>query len=247
MLNVIIADDEAPARVRLRSLLEDCAAELPSRVVGEAATGIEAVDLLSRAPADVVLLDIHMPGMNGLEAARHLRHLTPPPAVIFTTAHDEYAVQAFEVHALDYLLKPVRQARLLEALRRVAPLSAVAAAGLAEIAPRRTHFSVNERGRLWLVPVDDVLYLRAELKYVTARTREREYVLDDALVKLAEELEAEFLRIHRNCLVSKRHLAGFTLAKEQDENRWLAVLKDWPERLPVSRRQAHVIRDFRSA
>jgi two-component system response regulator AlgR len=245
MLNILIADDEAPARARLQGLLEDCAADLPNRVVGEAATGLEVVDLLSRMAADVVLLDIQMPGMNGLETARHLHRLTPPPAVIFVTAYDEYALQAFEVRAMDYLLKPVRQARLLEALRRVAPLTATAAAGLAEIAPHRTHFSVNERGRLWLVPVADVLYLRAELKYVTARTREREYVLDDALVKLAEELEGDFLRIHRNCLVAKRHLTGFSLVREQDETRWVALLKDWPEHLPVSRRQAHVIRDFR--
>lgn len=245
MLKILIADDEAPARARLRGLLEDCAAELPNRVVGEAATGLEALDLLNGRPADVVLLDIHMPGMGGLEAARHVQRLEQPPAVIFVTAYDEYALRAFEVRAMDYLLKPVRQSRLLEALRRVAPLDASRAAGLAEIAPRRTHFSVQERGRLWLVPVEEVLYLRAEMKYVTARTRQREYVLDDALIKLAEELEGDFLRIHRNCLVARQHLVGFEMARDGEESGWVALLKDWPERLPVSRRQAHVIREFR--
>lgn len=245
MLKILIADDEAPARARLRGLLEDCAAELPNWVVGEAATGMEVLERLNDAPADVLLLDIHMPGMDGLEAARHVQRLERPPAVIFVTAHDEYAVRAFEVRAMDYLLKPVRQGRLLEALRRVAPLDAARAAGLAEIAPRRTHFSVNERGRLWLVPVEEVLYLRAEMKYVTARTRQREYVLDDSLIKLAEELEADFLRIHRNCLVARQHLAGFEMARDGEESGWVALLKDWSERLPVSRRQAHVIREFR--
>lgn len=247
MLRILIADDEAPARTRLRGLLEDCATELPNRVVGEAATGREVIEALARTPADVALLDIHMPGMDGLEAARHLQRLEHPPAVIFVTAHDEHALQAFEVRAMDYLLKPVRLARLREALARVTPMSPAMATSLMEMAPRRTHFSVNERGRLWLVPLEDVLYLRAEMKYVTARTREREYVLDDPLIKLAEELEGDFLRIHRNCLVAKHHLAGFELVRDGDESGWVALLKDWPERLPVSRRQAHIIRDFRQS
>lgn len=243
-LEVLIADDEAPARQRLRDLLAEMAGELPNRVVGEAANGREMLERVAAGRPDVVLLDIQMPGMNGLEAARHLLALDPCPAVIFITAFDEYAVQAFEVRALDYLLKPVRAPRLADALQRVRPLAAADATALA---PRRRHFCCVERGKVWLVPVEDVLYLRAELKYVTARTREREYLLNESLVHLEEEFPGAYLRIHRNCLVARSHLTGFERVEAGDEPRWVAVLQDWPERLPVSRRQQHVIRDFRAA
>lgn len=242
-LDVLIADDEAPARQRLRDLLAEMAGELPNRVVGEAANGREMLERVAAGRPDVVLLDIQMPGMNGLEAARHLLALEHCPAVIFITAFDEYAVRAFEVRALDYLLKPVRAPRLAEALRRVRPLAAADATALA---PRRRHFCCMERGKVWLVPVEDVLYLRAELKYVTARTREREYLLNESLVHLEEEFPGAYLRIHRNCLVARRHLTGFERVEAADEPRWVAVLQDWTERLPVSRRQQHVIRDFRA-
>lgn len=243
-LKVLIADDEAPARQRLRDLLSDIAAQRPTQVVGEAANGREAIEQVARHQPDVVLMDIQMPGMTGLEAARHLMVLDQPPGVIFVTAYDEYALRAFEVRALDYLLKPVRSARLAEALGRVRPLSAEDALALS---PHRRHFCCTERGRVWLVPVEDVIYLRAELKYVTARTREREYLLNESLVHLEEEFPGAYLRIHRNCLVARRHLAGFERTGEGDEQRWVAVLHDWPERLPVSRRQQHVIREFKSA
>ncbi len=240
-LTILIADDEPPARQRLRDLLADAALECPNRVVGEAASGFDAIEQVAGSQPDVVLMDIQMPGMTGLEAARHLLSLPKPPAVVFVTAHDEFALQAFEVRALDYLLKPVRLNRLIEALGRVRPLRAEDAPALA---PRR-HFCCSERGRVWLVPVEDVLYLRAELKYVTACTRQREYLLDESLVHLEEEFPEAFLRIHRNCLVARRHLAGFERVGEGEDPRWVAVLKDWPERLPVSRRQQHVIREFR--
>jgi two-component system, LytTR family, response regulator AlgR len=150
-------------------------------------------------------------------------------------------LQAFELRAVDYLLKPVRLARLREALARIKPLTPEDAAALA---PRRTHFSLLERGRIWRVPVAEVLYLRAELRYVTARTRDREYLLDESLVKLEEEFGGAFLRIHRNCLVARAHLEGFQRLVDEGDGHWLALLKDWPERLPVSRRQMHVVREF---
>ncbi len=243
MLKILLADDEAPARRRLTDLLDDCAAELPNHIVGEAANGMQALDLAARLQPDVVLMDIQMPGMDGLEAARHLQTLDTPPAVIFVTAHDEYALHAFEVRALDYLLKPIRVARLVEALGRVRVLSPEDAAALA---PHRRHFCCVERGKVWLVPVQEVLYLRAELKYVTARTREREYLLDESLVRLEEEFQDEFLRIHRNCLIARHHLAGFERCGENEEANWVALLQDWPERLPVSRRQQHLIREYRA-
>lgn len=240
-LKVILADDEALARARLADLLADLGEAFNVEVVAQASNGNIALERAADTPADVILLDIQMPGMTGLEAARHIVHLPQPPAIIFVTAFDEHALQAFELRAVDYLLKPVRLARLREALSRIKPLAPADAEALA---PRRTHFSLLERGRIWRVPVADVLYLRAELRYVTARTREREYLLDESLVKLEEEFGDEFLRIHRNCLIARRHLAGFQRHADEGDGHWLAVLKESPERLPVSRRQMHVVREF---
>jgi two-component system, LytTR family, response regulator AlgR len=240
-LKVILVDDEALARARLADLLIDLADEFSVEIVAQAGNGVLALDRAADTPADVILLDIQMPGMNGLEAARHIAGLPHPPAIIFVTAFDEHALQAFELRAVDYLLKPVRLARLREALSRIRPLAPDDAAALA---PRRTHFSLLERGRIWRVPVAEVLYLRAELRYVTARTREREYLLDESLVRLEEEFGADFLRIHRNCLIARAHLDGFQRVADDGEGRWLAVLKDWPEKLSVSRRQMHVVREF---
>lgn len=240
-LKVILADDEALARARLADLLMDLAEEFSVEIVAQAGNGVLALERAADTPADVILLDIQMPGMNGLEAARHIAGLPHPPAIIFVTAFDEHALQAFELRAVDYLLKPVRLARLREALSRIRPMAVDDAAALA---PRRTHFSLLERGRIWRVPVAEVLYLRAELRYVTARTREREYLLDESLVKLEEEFGDDFLRIHRNCLVARAHLEGFQRVADDGEGRWLALLKDWSEKLPVSRRQMHVVREF---
>lgn len=240
-LRVIVADDEALARARLASLLADLAGEIATEVVAEASNGEAALARAANIPADVILLDIQMPGMTGLEAARHIAALPDPPAIVFVTAYDEHALRAFELRALDYLLKPVRLERLREALSRVLSRQRPS---LREGPPRRDSFSVLEPGRLWRVPVADVLYLRAELRYVTARTREREYLLDESLMKLEEEFKEEFLRIHRNCLVARRHLLGFQRVGEAGEGHWLALLRDWPERLPVSRRQAHVAKEF---
>jgi two-component system response regulator AlgR len=243
-LRVLIVDDEAPARARLRDLLGDIAATQPSRVVGLAANGVEALRLLESEPADVVLADIRMPVMDGVELARHVLRLERPPAVIFTTAYDQYAIQAFELAATDYLLKPVRAQRLAESLARVRRQLPVADEMLAGLAagPRR-HFSVNERGRILLVPVADVLYLRAELKYVTARTAEREFLLDESLVQLEQEFAGRFVRVHRNSLVARAAVTGVERAGEQDgEARWDVLLAGVPERLPISRRQWPAVR-----
>jgi two-component system response regulator AlgR len=243
-LKVFIVDDEAPARKRMRELLVDCAAELPLAVSGEASRGKEALESLSSTPADVVLLDIRMPGMDGLEVARHLEKLTPPPAIIFTTAFDHYAVQAFEVNAIDYLLKPVRKERLLAALKKARSLDAARAQVLAGLS-RRTHFSIVERGKVLLVPLDDVIYLRAELKYVTVKTRARDYLVEESLTHLEEEFGERFVRIHRNCLVARAQVEGFArVGEEGGEGHWVTLLKGLDEQLPVSRRQAHVIREL---
>lgn len=250
-LKILIVDDEAPARSRIRELLSDCAAELRSTVIGEASNGREALDILESAAADVALLDIRMPEMDGIELAEHLQKLATPPAVIFTTAYDDYALKAFEVNAIDYLLKPIRAERLLAALKKAKILTADSVQNLREAADKpRSHLSVYERGRILLVPVVEIVYLKAELKYVTIRTAEREYLLEESLTRLEQEFAHVFVRIHRNCLVAKECIMGFERV-EQESNEgephagWAVLLKDVAEKLPVSRRQYAVVKDYK--
>ncbi|MBI4757199.1 MAG: response regulator transcription factor [Betaproteobacteria bacterium] len=237
-LRVFIVDDEAPARARLRALLDDLAAQRPSVVVGEAENGAQALIGLAETPADVVLVDIRMPVMDGIELADHLQRLQPPPAVIFTTAYDQYAVRAFDLNAVDYLLKPVRAQRLLAALSRARAARPLDAALRQSLLPEgRTHLSCTERGRILVVPVEDILYLRAELKYVTARTAARDYLLEESLTALEQEYPRRFLRIHRNCLVARRAISGFERDAAGGEGHWLVLLDGTEEKLAVSRRQ----------
>ncbi|HEY5637060.1 MAG TPA: LytTR family DNA-binding domain-containing protein [Burkholderiales bacterium] len=246
---VFIADDETPARNRLRTLLEDIIDTVPTNVVGEARNGLEVLEQLPGSGARVLLLDIAMPGMDGLEVARHLARLPQAPAVIFITAHDRHAVEAFEVHALDFLMKPVRATRLAEALQRAAvaaptPTATLAGAAAQAGAAPRGHFSLTERNRILLVPVADVLYLRAEQKYVTLRTHEREHLVDESLVALEREFAERFVRIHRNCLVARAAVRGFerSTGEGNEEAHWEVLLEGVPERLPVSRRQWAAVR-----
>jgi two-component system, LytTR family, response regulator AlgR len=239
-LRVFIADDEAPARARLKELLADISAELPTVVAGEAANGLEVLDRLPASGAQVLLLDIQMPGMRGLEVARHLAGLEHAPAVVFVTAHDRHAVEAFELNALDYLMKPVRAERLSAALRKAAAAGPVPAARLEGAASgAREFFSVHERHRIVLVPVADVLYLKAEQKYVTLYTRAGEHLIEEPLVAIEREFHDRFVRVHRNCLVARAAIRGFerTAAAGDEEPHWSVVLDGVAERLPVSRRQ----------
>ncbi|HEX7954362.1 MAG TPA: LytTR family DNA-binding domain-containing protein [Burkholderiales bacterium] len=243
-LRVVIADDEAPARSRVRDLLEDCASSFPIELAGEAANGRELLELLSDAAADVVLLDIRMPEMDGLEAAQHLLKLAEPPSIIFTTAYDDYALKAFELHAVDYLVKPIRLRRLHDALTRARAITPLRLDVLQRIAPEpRKHLSVQERGKVLLIPVSDILYLRAELKYVTVRTAAREHLVEESLSRLEQEFTDQFVRIHRSCLVAKAHIAGFEKeAVDPGESRWTVILQGLDEKLPVSRRQQHIVK-----
>ena len=242
-LRVVIADDEAPARSRMHDLIEDCARAIPVHVVGEASNGRDLLRLLEGTSADVVLLDVRMPEMDGIEAAQHLHKLPRRPAVIFTTAFDAYALKAFELHAVDYLVKPIRQQRLQDALSRVQLQSGPALEVLQQLQSHaRRHLSVQERGKVILVPVDRILYLRAELKYVTVRTAERDYLLEESLTRLEEEFGERFVRIHRSCLVARDFVERFERAAE--EGGWSVLLRGLDERLPVSRRQQHVIKEF---
>ncbi len=243
---ILIADDEAPARARLRDLLDECRESFALAIVDEARNGREVLEVLNREKIDIVLLDIRMPEIDGMEAARHIAGMAEPPAIIFTTAFDSYAIKAFEVNAIDYLLKPIRVERLLLALgkTRAAPPISRQALDAASNLPRR-HLSVHERGKIILVPVADVLYLRAELKYVTVRTAEREHLVEESLTHLEEEFAESFVRIHRNCLVARSAIAGFERNAEESESGWVVVIKGTGEKLPVSRRQHSVVKQFR--
>jgi two-component system response regulator AlgR len=248
-LCVLIVDDEAPARSRLKELLQDCAVSQPLELAGEAANGNEALEFLAQNTVDVVLLDIRMPGMDGIEAAQHMQRLPHPPAVIFVTAYDNHAIQAFEVNAIDYLLKPVRAERLLAALLKAKALVAGSVVALRSLAPQgRAHLSVYERGRVVLVPVEKIVYLRAELKYVTLRTAEREYLVEESLSHLEQEFGPRFVRIHRNCLVARAYVEGFERQAQDDagegQSGWAVRLTGLDERLAISRRQQHIVKEF---
>ena len=263
-LSVLIVDDEPLARTRLSALLSDLQSQIATTVVGESGNGKDALRQIEALNPDVVLLDVQMPGMNGVEVARHAALIKPqPPVIIFSTAFDEFALQAFEVQAIDYLVKPVRATRLFDALerarRRIDERNAVrvgeAAVGtetLGRVAKMaglaRRHISVSERGKLFLVPVMDVVYFRAEMKYTTIRTRDREYLTEESLSTLENEFGDLFLRIHRNALVARDAITGSVKGAggeaddgEGGDNGWNIVLRGVPETLPVSRRQwAHV-------
>ncbi len=246
-ITVFVVDDEPPARNRLKELLTDCARQLSLELVGEAGNGREALDKLSAVRADVVLVDIRMPQMDGIELAQHLNKLPQPPAIIFTTAYDAYAIKAFDLHAIDYLLKPIRLGRLFDALTRARSAVPLRTEVLQELGPEpRKNLSIHERGKIYLIPIEQVLYLRAELKYITVRTAEREYLIDESLAALEKEFAARFVRIHRNCLVAKEEVEGFEKVADEDggELRWAVKLKGLDEKLPISRRQQFMVKEF---
>jgi two-component system, LytTR family, response regulator AlgR len=246
MIRIFIADDETPARERLKELLQDIAGDVPSVVAGEAPNGIEALERLPSSGAQVLLLDIRMPGMDGLELARHVSALDNAPAVVFVTAHDKHAIEAFELNALDYLLKPVRAQRLAAALKKALASGAPRRESLARAAEApREYLSVAERNRIVLVPVRDIVFLRAEQKYVTVRTREKEHLIEESLIALEREFSGPFVRIHRNCLVARTAIRGFErTGGGEEEAHWQVVLEGVVERLPVSRRQWPAVREL---
>ena len=244
-LRILIVDDEAPARARLKDILADCPAHMRLEVVGEAGTARAALDILAEQAVDVILLDIRMPEMDGIEFAQHLQKLSSPPAIVFTTAYDAYAIRAFEVHAIDYLLKPIRASRLEEALVRARSSRAPSVAALRDMSKGAHAFlSAQERGKIHLIPIDDVIYLKAELKYVTVRTAEREYLIEEALARLEQEYGERFVRVHRNCLVARAAVRGFERGSADAEGTWLVLLEGCDEKIAVSRRQQHIVREF---
>jgi two-component system response regulator AlgR len=238
-MKILIVDDEKLARVRLRELIMKIGGHA---VVGEAINGSDAIDKVMELHPDVLLMDIRMPVMDGLEAAMHLTSLEDPPNVIFTTAYDEHALEAFEVNAVDYLLKPIRKERLATALERARAvnLQQLKDINRAQDEPRsRTHISVQLRGRISLIPVRDIIYFMADSKYVTVRTPAERHLIEDSLVSLEEEFGEHFLRIHRNALVATDFIRGI---EKQPSGRWQVLLKDINDKLDVSRRHTAQVR-----
>jgi two-component system response regulator AlgR len=247
-LRVLLVDDEPLARLRLRGLVGDCV-EPRAEVVGEAGNAQQALEWLAANACDLLLLDIHMPGPDGRQLAAQLRRRSDPPAIVFVTAHAEHALQAFELDAADDLTKPVRRERLQAALQRVVQRLAPRATPAAAVPDDEPVILVNDLGRKLRVPVSDVLYLKAELKYVTLRTATHTHVLDDALTDLEQRLGERFLRIHRNALVARRALRALerrTLPGEDGGEAvegWVvrvAPVDDW---LVVSRRQVAAVKE----
>jgi two-component system response regulator AlgR len=240
-LKVLVVDDEALARSRLRTLLEDCT-EPAATVAAEAANAVQAMTALQREKFDVVLLDIRMPGADGMTLARTLATLPRPPAVVFVTAHSEHAVHAFELEAIDYLTKPVRLERLQQALQKVERLAQSLRGPQADI-PQET-LIIQDRGRTERVPLADVLYLKAELKYITVRTASRSYILDGSLSELEERHAAQFMRIHRNALIARRAVRALEKHFDPEEGEgWAVRLNGIDEVLTVSRRQLSAVRE----
>ena len=239
-LKMLLVDDEPLARSRLRTLLADCK-EPAAEVAGEAANAAQAMEQLRRQSFDGVLLDIHMPGADGLALAQVLRTLPEPPAVVFVTAYAEHAVTAFELEAADYLTKPVRLERLEQALGRVEKARQTRAGGQE---PEQEVLVIQDRGRTERVPVTEVLYFKAELKYITVRTAARSYILDGSLSDLEERHGAQFLRVHRNALVSRRAVRALEKHFDAEEGEgWAVRLNGIEESLSVSRRQLSAVRE----
>ncbi len=251
-LRVLLVDDEALARLRLRSLLAQID-EPASTVVGDAADATQALALCHDNACDLLLLDIGLPGRDGMQLAAALRALPTPPSVVFVTAHAEHALRAFEIDAADYLTKPVSRERLRSALQRVAQrrrgseAAAQVAVPAADAAPVLV---VHDRGRVLRLPLAEVLYLKAELKYVTLRTTEHSYVLDDPLSDLEQRLGDGFLRVHRNALVARaavrelqRRREDPALAEDGNSEHWAVQVVPTGEWLAVSRRQLAAVRE----
>jgi two-component system response regulator AlgR len=238
-MKILIVDDEALARARLRQLVEeidDCT------VCAEAVNGEEALQRVTEHQPDVLLLDIRMPGVDGLEAARHLQTLQHPPAIIFTTAYNDYALQAFEAHAVDYLMKPVRRERLAEALIHARRLTRAQAAALHEGDAQgavRERICVNVRGNLQLIPVTEIRYFLADQKYVTVCTADASLLIEETLKSLEQEFAGQFIRIHRNALVARQYIAGIDKGEDGHARVALGGIDDT---LEISRRHLADIR-----
>lgn len=240
-MKCLIVDDESLARARLKAILTEVSDEFN---IIESDNGRDALAKCNDYEPELVFLDIRMPGMSGMEVAHYLTKCKNPPAVVFTTAYNEFALEAFDANAIDYLLKPIRRDRLKTALSKLRPLTPEKQEHLPIEEPRQ-NFALTEKGKIRLVPLDDVIYFRADSKLVRLRTVDGEHVISEVLNSLEEELGDKFIRIHRNALVSKAHIDGLT--KNESIGKWVVHFKTVDETLEVSRRQTtHVRRWLRN-
>jgi two-component system response regulator AlgR len=240
-LRVLLVDDEALARARLRVLLADCRTPT-AEVLAEAAHAAQALTALQQQTFDVVLLDVRMPSMDGVQLAQAIARLPEPPAVVFVTAHAEHAVQAFDVAAVDYLTKPVRLERLQQALQKVERLAYIHRGLQPDLMGEV--LIIQDRGRTERVPLAEVLYLKAELKYITVRTATHSYIFDGALSELEEKYATHFMRVHRNALIARRAVRALVKHFDAEEGEgWAVRLSGIDELLAVSRRQLSAVRE----
>ena len=243
-MHILIVDDEALARSRLRTLLGDCDARHQVMEAAHAGEALARRGICGGRAVDLVLLDIHMPGQDGLALAHQIQGLPHPPAIVFVTAHADHALSAFELDAVDYLTKPVRLQRLQQALAKVQRTLGQGAPAQAVQPAEGEALLIQERGRTERVPLAEVLYLRAEQKYVTVRTATRSFVVDDALSELEARHAAHFLRVHRSTLVARRAMRALERHYDADEGEgWAVRLHGLTEPLPVSRRQVAAVRE----
>ena len=237
-MRIAIVDDEPLARVRLRGQVEDAAL---GEVVAEASNGADAIRLVETHQPDVVLLDIRMPGMDGLETARHMMRLPTPPAIVFTTAYDEHALAAFEANAIDYLLKPIRATRLRRALEKAQMLNAAQTRATEEVNRQRasTHLSGLIHGDLALIEIDRVRYCQADKGYVDIIWDNGSMLIEQSLRSLEETLGDRFVRVHRNALVAVAYITGLV---RDDRGNYYVEISGCEERLAVSRRLVPQVR-----
>lgn len=239
-MKVLIVDDEAPARDRLLHMVSSIDSMETS---GQASNGLEAVRMVQDSHPDVVLMDIRMPGMDGLEAARHLSEMDEPPAIIFTTAYSEHALEAYDANAVDYLVKPIRQEKLEKSLAKARKLTKaqIAALNMETNTQGRSHICARIRGNLELIPVDDIVYFQADQKYITVRHTGGEVLIEDALKNLEIEFEDRLIRIHRNALVSTNYITGM---EKNIDGRFVVTFKSVDDKLEISRRHVAEVRKF---
>ena len=240
-MKILIVDDERLARERLKDLLREID---PGHQLLEADNGLAALNQVQQSVPDVVLLDIRMPVMDGLETAYHLSILEQSPAVIFTTAYQDHAIRAFDLQAVDYLLKPIRRERLESALQRSRLIKRATAAALrveADGPAQRSHLSASNYGKIELIPVAEIRYLKAEQKYVSVGWAGKESLIDESLKSLEQEFPHRFLRIHRNALIAPKFIQ---LLKKSKDGAFYLHLQDVADGLPVSRRHLHALRQF---
>ncbi|NVJ50930.1 MAG: response regulator transcription factor [Gammaproteobacteria bacterium] len=238
-MNILLTDDEYLARERLKRLLNDSHQE---HQIFEAETGIDAIKQCTEHDIELVFMDIRMPEMDGLEAAWHLSKVEAPPAIIFVTAYDEYALKAFSVNAIDYLLKPVKREDLIRAISKAGKLNQLQLTKLHDKAPQlpqRQHISARVRGEVQLIAIRDILYFQADQKYVNVRHQAGEVLIEDSLKQLEQDFNEQFIRIHRNALVNRDYINGLT--KDQ-QGHLFVTLKGIEQTLEVSRRHAADIR-----